>query len=514
MSFIAMSSAAQPSRPESNYLYLGPGWTHLPGLTTILYLPTHLFATVKDFWISFQNGDREGKIDNALRISQIPFSVGFTMMQGADYLLRAAKYMHVVANTFLLIPTSLALAYLPLVGSSLCLLEGLLEVMGIYRMIALRLSIQTSDIESLKESVIDLKTEIQNVEAVAELHDSGKSKILNPIAVGQALPARRVDGGLPERVGEEARTQWGSKGRFYASKSFAIGSVIQAMPQGPQREELVKTFVKIQDGLAVSAQEIEHLKAHSEAHADLREATALVQKLQHIADQFFVITPADRKYIEARVKAKKGQLPAEKQAEHIARAEKKLLARKRNQFARRVHENYTHSVEQKLPVLIQALTHANRKTRLAAKKHVYTLLKNIQIQIDKKITLHAIGILAALLTIIGFISVVAGAPISVLLTLAITATSLAVFRYYLHEGWMETEGWRFDIQKCLPAWPASLYHNLFKQKVRPLNPLRTDCRLFHQAFRSYLTLEQRQQALMQRYLQGRLAQHRPNYSLE
>ncbi len=69
-----------------------------------------------------------------------------------------------------------------------------------------------------------MKRKNRSHEAVAKLHDSEKSKILNPIAVGQARPVRRVDGGLPERVGEEARTQWGSKGRFYASKSFAIGS--------------------------------------------------------------------------------------------------------------------------------------------------------------------------------------------------------------------------------------------------------------------------------------------------
>lgn len=61
-------------------------------------------------------------------------------------------------------------------------------------------------------------------EPVAKLHDSGKSKILSPIAgVGVACP-NRIDGGLPERVGEEMGTQWGSQERFYASKSFATGS--------------------------------------------------------------------------------------------------------------------------------------------------------------------------------------------------------------------------------------------------------------------------------------------------
>ncbi len=38
-----------------------------------------------------------------------------------------------------------------------------------------------------------------------------KIEDFEPHCVGQALPVRRVDGGLPERVGEEARMQVGFK---------------------------------------------------------------------------------------------------------------------------------------------------------------------------------------------------------------------------------------------------------------------------------------------------------------
>ncbi len=61
-------------------------------------------------------------------------------------------------------------------------------------------------------------------ESVAKLHGSEKSMILDHVeGPGGALP-NRDDGGLPKRAGEESRPQQGSKGRFFASKSFVIGS--------------------------------------------------------------------------------------------------------------------------------------------------------------------------------------------------------------------------------------------------------------------------------------------------
>jgi hypothetical protein len=46
-----------------------------------------------------------------------------------------------------------------------------------------------------------------------------------------------ADGGLPEEVGEEAGAQAGSKGRFSASKSFAIASGgCSLKKEGPQYE--------------------------------------------------------------------------------------------------------------------------------------------------------------------------------------------------------------------------------------------------------------------------------------
>jgi filamentous hemagglutinin family protein len=64
------------------------------------------------------------------------------------------------------------------------------------------------------------------VEAFVKLHDSEKSMILGPLErQSKALPSR-ADGGLPKRAGEKARSQKGLKGRFSASKSFAIASLV------------------------------------------------------------------------------------------------------------------------------------------------------------------------------------------------------------------------------------------------------------------------------------------------
>ena len=45
---------------------------------------------------------------------------------------------------------------------------------------------------------------------------------------GRACPDR-ADGGLPRRASEEAQSQEAPNGRFYASKSFAIGSIVNLL---------------------------------------------------------------------------------------------------------------------------------------------------------------------------------------------------------------------------------------------------------------------------------------------
>ena len=50
--------------------------------------------------------------------------------------------------------------------------------------------------------------------------------ILNQVEEEKQCFSDPADGGLPERVGEEAGVQPGSKGRFYAPKTFATGSSV------------------------------------------------------------------------------------------------------------------------------------------------------------------------------------------------------------------------------------------------------------------------------------------------
>ena len=63
-------------------------------------------------------------------------------------------------------------------------------------------------------------------EPVAKLHDSEKSMILSPLARPSEARPCHADGGLPSRAGEEAGPREDLKGRFCASKSFAIGSKV------------------------------------------------------------------------------------------------------------------------------------------------------------------------------------------------------------------------------------------------------------------------------------------------
>ena len=63
-------------------------------------------------------------------------------------------------------------------------------------------------------------------EPVAKLHGREKSKILDRVEKERHSLSDELTAAYPRRVGEEARSQPGPKGRFYAPKSFATGSLV------------------------------------------------------------------------------------------------------------------------------------------------------------------------------------------------------------------------------------------------------------------------------------------------
>jgi len=71
---------------------------------------------------------------------------------------------------------------------------------------------------------IEEEKEVNTYEAVAQLLLSRKSMILMPVLKSQQAGSYRADEIIPERVGEEAREELVSKGRFSRSGSFATAS--------------------------------------------------------------------------------------------------------------------------------------------------------------------------------------------------------------------------------------------------------------------------------------------------
>ncbi len=69
-----------------------------------------------------------------------------------------------------------------------------------------------------------MKPFITILEVIAKLHGSKKSMILNPLERQRNALPYCTDGCLPKRAGEKGQSREGSKGRFLASKSFAIAS--------------------------------------------------------------------------------------------------------------------------------------------------------------------------------------------------------------------------------------------------------------------------------------------------
>lgn len=120
-------------------LYLGPGSTQTPALTNLIFTPIEIYHSARAFLEAYRIRDREGMIENSLRIIQSPFSLLNSSLQLSDCLMRLGIFFHDLSGTFktTFIPLPNHQAHLgPALGGTsfaICLIQGLLETLGLLR---------------------------------------------------------------------------------------------------------------------------------------------------------------------------------------------------------------------------------------------------------------------------------------------------------------------------------------------------------------------------------------------
>jgi hypothetical protein len=127
-----------------------------------------------------------------------------------------------------------------------------------------------------------------------------------------------------------------------------------------------------------------------------------------------------------------------------------LTHMKKHELAHRVHPWLADRIEETLPQIQQGLQSQDPSKRAEAKETTAAILKNVKIQSQKKLLIHVIGLLAALITIAGLIAGCGACPFIIPFVILVVGGVLSLVRYYLQCGLMDVEGWNFSVANCIP----------------------------------------------------------------
>lgn len=392
-------------------LYLGPGYTNVPGLSNLFYVPYDAYESCVASIKAYQIGDKEGVIENGLRIAGAPFTFSNAALQLTFYGVQAGIYLKVLSQS---LATSLAPLSSKISGAGIAfsLIEGILESLGIKRSRRFLIDNYPFNLESLKKSF--------------EIQDPLLRQQKISVCLEQVLNTS-----LPDQLKED------------------IDNLLK-------RNDLTQTeFCQLS----------EHLLKQIELNVYLNHLSQLQKK-------YFEIKPKKAHKIDAYIQTHLSQhSPEEKQKrkELIIQAN---LEKKKSCLIRRVQHWMTNDLEQKIPGLIQDLQSPLSQKRQEAIEGAAGLFNNIRIQSHKNLLINAIGLAAVIASIAGLILGLAACPYFIPFALLAFGGVLSFLRYYLHLGLLETQGWHFDPKRCIPAFVKSINKKLFqKEEKTPALPL-------------------------------------------
>jgi hypothetical protein len=175
-----------------------------------------------------------------------------------------------------------------------------------------------------------------------------------------------------------------------------------------------------------------------------------VKKIEKLYQDFLTVSPASRQKIENFVEYTYKELtPAGRQAK-IQELVNTILDRKLNQLVRHVYPRMAEELKRTIPAIIRDLKSADSSTKSAALKKAEETFKEIKTQSNKQILIHAVGIAAVLVTLAGLILSCIGCPFLVPFLVLAGGATLSLGRYFLHEGLMDSKGWEFKLENCIP----------------------------------------------------------------
>lgn len=154
-------------------------------------------------------------------------------------------------------------------------------------------------------------------------------------------------------------------------------------------------------------------------------------QLQFIKDQYFSLDNKEEETIQAL---------AAKKSSDVESLRKRFYKIKESSLMHRIRPKAVERLKQSFE---QGAIDENTSKELT---------KIVETQLQKKLVLHAIGIVAIILGLISLVYLLLGAP--ALLTFVILSASigLSITRLLLQKGLLDQEGWKFSISACLPPF--------------------------------------------------------------
>jgi hypothetical protein len=395
---------AQSKISNSFKLYLGPGSTNVPGITNLFHAPYEFFNSIKAVVKADKIDDYEGVVENGLRVVSTPFTFLNSLSQLALYIIKGGLLFKVISGSLRnsLAPLSI---YISSMGFVMCAIEGFLEASGLIRTAWWHADKYPSDLESLKKVLNISDPTRKHQECIKLVEQFSKKPSLSP----------------------ELKNQ-------------------------------IETFLKTKDspneGLFNKSNEI----------LNQIEENVYLNGLNQLQRNYFQISPENQKEIEDYVQNKLSNLAPKKQQEIKEKLTKVELKRAKIKLIRRVQPWLADEIEQTIPGIIQDLQSRDLLKRKEAKEKAAEIFENIKTQSHKKLLIHGIGLAAVLITTAGLILGCIACPFFIPAIVMTIGGILALARSCLNSGYIDSKGWEFKPENCIPSFIKSIYKKMVSKK--------------------------------------------------
>jgi hypothetical protein len=133
-------------------LYLGPAYVNVPGLSNIFFTPYDLYKSAAASVRAYKIGDKEGIIENGLRVVGAPFTLLNALLQLTWYGIQAGLFFKLLSQSFasVLAPLSKRITGAGIIFSAI---EGILKIFNIIRSECFLYNNYPSELEPLKKII-------------------------------------------------------------------------------------------------------------------------------------------------------------------------------------------------------------------------------------------------------------------------------------------------------------------------------------------------------------------------